>query len=70
LAPTLVPTNPEILPGPPTAMPPGTVLPPPAPSSRWTPGSWLQGIFFPNGEPLSVPSTQILPGGGFRPPSE
>jgi hypothetical protein len=70
LAPTLIPTNPEILPGPPTAIPPGAVLPPPAPSSRWTPGSWLQGIFFPNGEPLSVPSTQILPGGGFRPPSE
>jgi hypothetical protein len=25
---------------------------------------------FPNGEPISVPSTQVLPGGGFRPPSE
>jgi hypothetical protein len=63
LSPILVPANPEILPAP-------AVLPPQAPSSRWTPGSWLQGIFFPNGEPLSVPSTQVLPGGGFRPPSE
>lgn len=70
LAPTLVPANPELLPNPPMVVPPGGVLPPPAPSSSWTPGSWLQGIFFPNGEPLSVPSTQVLPGGGFRPPSQ
>jgi hypothetical protein len=70
LAPTLVPANPELLPNPPTVAPPGGVLPPPAASPSWTPGSWLQGIFFPNGEPLSVPSTQVLPGGGFRPPSQ
>ena len=69
LAPTLVPANPEILPAPPIAVPSGGTLPAPA-TSRWTPGSWLQGILFPNGEPISIPSTQVLPGGGFRPPSE
>lgn len=72
LAPILVPANPEVIPTPPPyglATPPGNPVPV-APSPRWTPGSWLQGIFFPNGEPLSVPSTQILPGGGFRPPTE
>ncbi|MCU0706717.1 MAG: PEGA domain-containing protein [Pirellula sp.] len=71
LTPILVPANPEVLPNPAMTVPPPGMLPAPTSSGpSWTPGSWLQGIFFPNGEPLSVPSTQVMPGGGFRPPSE
>jgi hypothetical protein len=70
LAPTLGPATPEVVPAPSPGAYPAGLLPPPASSPRWTPGSWLQGILFPNGEPISVPSTQVLPGGGFRPPTD
>ncbi len=73
-----IPTNPEPIPNPPPIVfPPSNSLPPPNGLPTPTiappvpgPGAWLRGIFFPNGEPLSVPSTQVVPGGGFRPPSQ
>jgi hypothetical protein len=69
--PILVPANPEFIPAPPVVVP-GAIQSPYAatPTAKWNPGSWLQGILFPNGQPLSVPSTQVMPGGSLRPPNE
>lgn len=32
--------------------------------------TWLRDLFFPYGAPLSFPSTEVSPGGGYRPPTE
>lgn len=50
----------------------GTISAPPAPmvqAPQPSFGQRLQQTLFPYGAPLSFPSTQVTPGGGFRPPT-
>jgi hypothetical protein len=64
--PILVPTTPVVVP--PYAPPVASGYP--APASTQSTSGWLRDLFFPYGAPLSLPSTEVTPGGGFRPPSE
>ncbi|MBM3967372.1 MAG: PEGA domain-containing protein [Planctomycetes bacterium] len=64
--PILVPTTPVVVP--PYAPPVAGGYP--APVSTQSTSGWLRDLFFPYGAPLSLPSTEVTPGGGFRPPSE
>lgn len=64
--PTVVQPQPQFVP-PPAYPPPG--YPPPTQPQSST-GAWLRNLFFPYGAPLSLPSTEVTPGGGFRPPTE
>ena len=64
---TIVPTTPPLGPSIPSITgAPYPVAPPPQPSF----GTRLRDTLFPYGAPLSFPSTQVTPGGGFRPPAE
>lgn len=69
--PVMQPSNPILVPAPAgqTGMatgPMGPMVQAPQPSF----GQRVRNIFFPYGAPLSFPSTQVTPGGGFRPPTE
>ena len=67
------PTTPILTPVPNGLVPPPGPLPPGYPMGaprQPTFGERLRGFFFPYGAPLSFPSTEVTPGGGFRPPVE
>ena len=71
--PVIQPSTPILAPTPVGVAPPGPipsgppmVVAPPQPSF----GQRVRDMFFPYGAPLSFPSTQVTPGGGFRPPTE
>ncbi|MEI6527480.1 MAG: PEGA domain-containing protein [Planctomycetota bacterium] len=64
--PILAPAPVGIAPGPPAPIPGPPVVQAPQPSF----GQRARDLFFPYGAPLSFPSTQVTPGGGFRPPAD
>lgn len=69
----LTPTPSTIVPPSPALGPPiGNITGAPYPQSPAPPsfGTRLMDTLFPYGAPLSFPSTQVTPGGGFRPPAE
>jgi hypothetical protein len=72
--PVIQPSTPILAPAP-SGMPLGPVGPipsgpPVAPAPGPSFGQRVRDLFFPYGAPLSFPSTQVTPGGGFRPPTE
>lgn len=72
--PVIQPSTPILAPAP-VAIAPGPIGPAPyGPPVAQTPGpsfgQRVRDLFFPYGAPLSFPSTQVTPGGGFRPPTD
>lgn len=70
--PVIGPSTPILAPAPVGMVPGGYPVPgPPVPQAP-TPsfGQRMNDLFFPYGAPLSFPSTQVTPGGGFRPPTD
>lgn len=76
--PVIGPSTPILAPAPTGMVPGGYAVPggypvpgPPVPQAP-TPsfGQRMNDLFFPYGAPLSFPSTQVTPGGGFRPPTD
>ncbi|MEI8211000.1 MAG: PEGA domain-containing protein [Planctomycetota bacterium] len=72
---TLPPTaNPNAIPlaNPAVAVPsyPNPYGTPYPPQPKQSTATWFRDLFFPYGAPLSFPSTDVSPGGGFRPPTQ
>ncbi|MFM8573128.1 MAG: PEGA domain-containing protein [Pirellula sp.] len=69
--PPVIQSTPPIMAPAPVGVMPGPVVPGPvaqAPQPSF--GQRMRELFFPYGAPLSFPSTQVTPGGGFRPPTD